>query len=231
MDPLLIGGILGGVGGLAGGILQDSGNARQARANRQFQERMSSTAVQRSVADYRAAGLNPALAYGHQASSPGGAQATMGNPVGAGISTAREAMQSKAQVDLLRSQSESVKQDVGLKAVELPHKLNMMNLAEMKAVAEISQMAAMNPLLVAHQGASNRELEQRIKRGSAIAGAMGNVESLRQFIEHGVTSAPGALQAARAWLQAANAREAQAREGIRRKFFNPQHPRAKSERR
>lgn len=98
--------------GFLGGAQRNVANAKQAAAQMQFQERMSSSAHQREVKDLIAAGLNPILsATRGGASTPGGAQATMENPV----SSAIDARRSHQEMENMRESNRNIRADTDLK--------------------------------------------------------------------------------------------------------------------
>lgn len=99
------GGLIPGAIALGGSIWQNNQNKQQAQKQMDFQERMSSTAAQRSVLDYAHAGLNPALAYERTATTPGGAAATIGNPIDAALSNARQSGQLKQSMKIAQAQN------------------------------------------------------------------------------------------------------------------------------
>lgn len=130
IDDVLTGG-LSLMGGIANNIFagkrQDDAqqfNAQQSAAQMAFQERMSSTAHQREVADLRAAGLNPILSVNHGASSPSGAMAASspGAPVhdmlGPAVNTAMAHERLGQELENMKSENDRINKDTRLKVVQ-----------------------------------------------------------------------------------------------------------------
>ena len=144
-----------------GGLMSNRANKKIAREQMRFQEAMSNTQYQRGMADMKAAGLNPILAYKQGgASSPAGASATMQNPLAHMPTSAQNYVAAKQA----QSQIKNVDADTDLKEANTALALNKNEtekLVQLKTASETAGIDA-NTIFTGQRTATEVANTQRV---------------------------------------------------------------------
>ncbi|WNK13738.1 MAG: DNA pilot protein [Microvirus sp.] len=141
VDDALLGAGLGAAANFVGGLFQNSAADKQSKDQMAFQERMSNTQYQRGMADMKAAGLNPMLAYAQGgASSPSGSSAPVVNVGEAAMRGVQDGVNSAKTGMMVKSQIENLNEDTKLKMAQSAASVEQAKLANANSAVVLGTM-------------------------------------------------------------------------------------------
>lgn len=199
--------LIAAAGSLAGGLTDTLVNVNQARINRQFQLGMSSTAYQRAMADMKAAGLNPMLAYQQGGASTSGGATASGEmrEAGRGVSSAAQMMLDQRRVNNETKVADAQEKKLSAETItelKKPELVMAQILSERERPGQIASAAALERA----QTASEVRRPELIKAETALAkehGRKASAETRTEQERPGLVRAQTASEVGKPGLQEA----------------------------